>query len=130
MITLKETSFIELIGRIALVFLIPITLTWFFIWLGIELERYEWVYSENSFMRALQYLLHGLWWVAMASSIIIVPVSFIIAKEEALPEIETEEEKKRRQAWIDRKIDHDLRMLELENKTYDLTDSKFRKPFN
>ena len=49
-----------ILGMAGVIF-IALALLWFAIWNGIEFAEHKWIYSENSSVKAGQYLLHGLW---------------------------------------------------------------------
>ena len=54
-------------GLIAVFFVATSTL-YFAIWQGIEFIDTEWIYSKKNTIRAGQYMIHGLWGLAFATS--------------------------------------------------------------
>ena len=54
-------------GLIA-VFFVATSSLYFAIWQGIEFIDTEWIYSEKNTIRAGQYMIHGLWGLAFATS--------------------------------------------------------------
>ena len=47
---------------------IALSVGWFAIWEGIEFTDYEWIYSDNTTVKAGQYLLQTLWGIAFCTS--------------------------------------------------------------
>lgn len=50
-------------------------LAWVFMWNSLEFVDYDWTYSDNTLMKALQYCLHFLWGCTYVLS---VPAWFLI----------------------------------------------------
>lgn len=74
------------IFRLVAVVFIALSTLYFAIWQGIEFTEYEWIYSKNSTVKAGQYMIHGLWGLAFATSpawwlgVIVIGVKTLVKK--------------------------------------------------
>jgi hypothetical protein len=78
---------IKLLFGVVITFSITIFISWFAIWQGIKFREYQWVYSEDSTLRAFQYLTHASWGLFFVTSpvwclvIIILSIRFFVKKQ-------------------------------------------------